>query len=220
MIRLEKKYQQAVQFRKRGFTYSEIAKIVDVSVSTVSVWLSGQSFSKKIKEENIRRAILGNKKRISLINKARKAERSSLYREAIHSAETEYKHYKKDSLFIAGLMLYVGEGDKVIPHLCRITNSDIEVHRIFIAFAEAYLGVPKEKIRFWILLYPNLSEEICVKKWSKKLALAKENFHKNQVVQSRGKNRTLQHGVGNTIIGGTVLKLKLMRWIELALAEL
>ena len=220
MIRLEEKYQQAVQFRKRGFTYSEIAKITAVSVSTVSAWLSKKSFSKKIKEENIRRAILGNKKRMLLINKARKAERSSLYKEVLHTAETEYKHYKKDSLFIAGLMLYVGEGDKTIPHLCRITTTDMDVHRIFIAFAEAYLGAPKEKIRFWILLYPDLSEEVCIKKWSKELTLKKENFYKNQVIQGRDKKKTLQYGVGNTIIGGTVLKLKLMKWIELALTEL
>ena len=220
MIRLEEKYEQAVQFRKRGFTYSEIAKIVDVSVSTLSLWLAKKNFSKLIKEDNIKRAAKDNVKRIGLINKARKAERASRYTEAIHSAETEYKHYKKDPLFVAGLMLYVGEGDKTTKHLIRIANADMEVHRIFISFAKAYLGVPQEKFRFWILLYPDLSEKTCVKLWSKKLNLTKDNFHKNQVIESRSKKRTLQHGVGNTIIGGTILKLKLTKWIELAQKEL
>ena len=45
MIRLEEKYEQVVQFRKRGFTYSEISKIVSVSKSTVSVWLAKKAFS-------------------------------------------------------------------------------------------------------------------------------------------------------------------------------
>jgi transcriptional regulator with XRE-family HTH domain len=220
MIRLEEKYEQAVQFRKRGFTYSEIAKIVDVSVSTVSNWLAQKSFSKKVKADNILRARKDNIKRIELINKARSAERQSRYAEAVHNAETEYKHYKKDPLFVAGLMLYVGEGDKSTRHLIRIANADMEIHRIFIAFAKSYLGIPQEKFRFWILLYPNLSEKDCVKKWSKKLGLTKSNFHKNQVIAGKSSKRTLQYGIGNTIIGSTILKLKLNKWIELALKEL
>ena len=220
MIRLEEKYEQAVQFRKRGFTYSEISKIIGVSKSTVSNWLAKKAFSKKVKEVNLKRAAKDNVKRIGLINKARKAERTVSYAQAVQSAETEYNHYKKDPLFIAGLMLYVSEGDVVSKHLVRISNGNIEIHRIFIAFAKAYLGVPQEKFRFWILLYPDMSQKVCVKLWSKKLELTSENFHKNQVLGARDQKHTLQHGVGNTIIGGTILKLKLNKWIELALKEL
>ena len=159
-------------------------------------------------------------KRIGLINKARSFERKTRYLEAERSAVTEYKHYKKDPLFIAGLMLYVAEGDKTASHLLRITSSNMQVHRIFIGFTLSYLGVSKEQIRFWLLLYPDQSESKCVKQWSKALSLSKENFHKNQTIEKKGKRATLQHGVGNTIIGGTVLKLKLTKWMELALKEL
>ncbi len=219
MIRLEEKYEQAVQFRKRGFTYSEIAKIVGVSKSTVSVWLSKKAFSKKIKEDNLKRTAKDNVKRIGLINKARSSERKTRYLEAERSAITEYGHYKNDPLFIAGLMLYVGMGDKTVSHLLRITSSDTQVHRIFIRFTLSYLGVTQEQVRFWLLLYPDQSESKCVKQWSKELSLTKQNFHKNQTIEKRGKKPTLQHGVGNTIIGGTVLKIKLTKWIELALKE-
>lgn len=220
MIRLEEKYELALQFRKRGFTYSEIAKIVGVSKSTVSAWLSKKAFSKKVKLDNLKRSAKDNIKRIGLINKARMAQRKVQYKDALHSAETEYKHYKKDPLFVAGLMLYAGDGDKTTNHLIRVTTSDMEIHRIFISFAKEYLGVPQEKFRFWILLYPDLSEKECVKKWSHKLGFSKDNFHKNQVIANATTKRTLQHGVGNTIIGGTIFKLKLNKWIELALTEL
>jgi len=219
MIRLEEKYEMAVQFRKRGFTYSEIAKIVDVSKSTVSNWLSKKAFSKKVKEDNLKRTAKDNMKRIGLINKARSSERKTRYLEAEHSAITEYKHYKKDPLFIAGLMLYVGIGDKTTPHLLRITTANMDSHRIFITFALSYLGVTKEQLRFWLHLYPDMFEKKCVGTWSKYLGLQKENFHKNQVIEGNSKKQPLQHGVGNTIIGGTVLKLKLTKWTELALLE-
>jgi transcriptional regulator with XRE-family HTH domain len=220
MIRLEEKYQQAVQFRKRGFTYSEIAKIVDVSKSTVSVWLSKKAFSKQVKADNLKRAAKDNVKRIGLINKARKAERASRYAEAVHSAETEYRHYKKDPLFIAGLMLYVSEGDNKDKRLIRMANARMDLHLIFIKFLIAYLGVEKAKIRFWLLLYPDLDEAVCMKRWSKYIGISPSQFYKNQVIAGRSSKRTLHFGVGNIIIGNTVLKRKLSRWIELATKEL
>ena len=151
MIRLEEKFRQAVEFRKRGFTYSEIARVVDVSVSTISVWLSKKAFSKDIKKDNLLRASKENKKRMSLINKARSAERKKTYDSAIKNAETEYKHYKKDALFIAGLMIYVVEGDNKDKRLIRMANARMDLHLIFLKFLIAYLGVEKSKIRFWLL---------------------------------------------------------------------
>ncbi len=220
MIRLEEKYEQAVQFRKRGFTYSEIAKIVGVSKSTVSNWLSKKAFSNKVKEVNLKRAAKDNVKRISLINKARKVERAVSYAQAVHSAETEYRHYKKDPLFIAGLILYVSEGDTKDRRLIRMTNARMDLHLIFIKFIIAYLGVEKSKIHFWLLLYPDLNEVICMKRWSKFIGISPAQFYKNQVIEGRSKKRTLHFGVGNIIIGNTVLKHKLNRWIELATEEL
>ena len=117
-------------------------------------------------------------------------------------------------------MLYVGEGDNSAGRLIRIANSKMEVHSIFIAFAKDFLGVPREKFRFWVLLYPDLNPEKCSRAWSKATGIPLSQFHKYQVIQGKSMKRTLHHGVGNTIIGGTVLKKKLMKWIELALKEL
>ena len=219
MVRLRKEYEQAVEFRKRGFTYSEIAKIVGVSKATVANWLSKKAFSKRIKEDNVRRAAKENAKRIGLLNKARGNQYKRLYKETEATAILEFKHFKKEPLFVAGLMLYLGEGDSTNARLVRLTTRRKEVHRLFIAFAGEYLGVPREKIRFWLLLYPDLDPTACMRAWNKVLKLSPVSFYKNQVIQGRNKKRTLHHGVGNTIIGSAVLKCKLMKWIELALEE-
>lgn len=220
MIRLEEKYDQALQFRKRGFTYSEIAKIVGVSKSTVSNWLAKKPFSKKVREENAQRAARENVKRMKLLNKARAKERSVRYAEAVRSAEIEFRHYKKNPLFVAGLMIYMSEGDNTHQRPIRLTSAQFDMHRIFLKFAKEYLGVPEDRIHFWILLYPNLNEIACMRFWMKGLKLKKEQWYKNHVIEGRNKKRILHNGVGNTIIGSTVLKAKLDRWIELALKEL
>lgn len=213
-------HNKAIELRKRGFTYREIANYVGVSVSTVSVWLSSEAWSVKITESNQKRAAIDNSKRISLLNKARGNQYKKMYAEAERSAVIEFKHYKTNPLFIAGLMLYVGEGDNTDNHLIRVANSRPEIHRIFIKFATEYLGVKHKDVRFWLLLYPDLDEVTCMKHWSKKVGISVSQFYKNQVIQGRSKKRTLHFGVGNTIIGGTVLKKKLLKWIELASKEL
>lgn len=220
MVRNQENLDQALRLRERGFTLQEIAKVCDVSKSTISKWLAGSDISAEVTQRNKRRAGLANVSRLKLINKARNTEREKKYQEAIKEAEVSYKHYRKDPLFIAGLMLYIGEGDNKDRAKIRIANSRPSVHRIFIDFMIAYFGIERSKIRFWVLLYPDLSEATCMKQWSKALKLPYSQFYKNQVIQGKSNKRTLQFGVGNTIIVSTVLKHKLNRWIELAEKDL
>ena len=101
MVRDAEKYAKARDFRKRGFTYSEISKVVGVSPSTISLWFSKQSFSKKVRIDNEKRARKDNVKRISLVNKTRSKEREGHYREAVKAAGTEFKHYKHLPHFVS-----------------------------------------------------------------------------------------------------------------------
>jgi predicted transcriptional regulator len=220
MIRKTAQFEQAAQLRKRGFTYDEIAKIVDVSKSTVSSWISRETWSVRIKEDNQRRAARENSKRISLLNTARGNQNKKRYAEAERSAVTEFKHYKHNPLFIAGLMLYIALGDATTGHQMRITSIRMDSHRIFISFATEYLGVSRETVRFWLSLYPDLKPEKCSRAWSKAIGIPLSQFHKYQIVDGLSKKTTLHSGVGNTIIGSTVLKKKLMKWMDLASKEI
>ncbi|MBP6881277.1 MAG: hypothetical protein KBC35_01495 [Candidatus Pacebacteria bacterium] len=220
MVRNTEKYEQAISLRKRGFTLAEIAKYCDISKSTASEWLKNKAFSSEVTKQNVKRAGAENAKRLKLINKARNSERANKYSEVLKSADVEFKHYQDNPLFVAGIMLYIGEGDIRHRRLIRIANARMNVHKIFIRFATEFLGVEKKKIRFWILLYPDPSEEICMKKWQKATSLPYSQFYKNQVIQGKSNKRTLQYGVGNTIIGSTALKYKLNRWIELTMKKL
>ncbi len=213
-------YEQAVLFRKRGFTYAEIAKICNVSKGTVSNWLKDQSFSRQVAKDNTKRAVDANKKRLVSINKARNTERKAQYAEIGRLAKVEYKNYRTSPLFIAGLMLYSSEGDMHNERLIRLTNSRTDLHRIFIRFLTTYLGVAKPSIRLWLLLYPDLNEIACMKHWCKKTSLSPAQFYKNQIIAGKSNKRTLHFGIGNTIIGSTLLKKKLMTWIELSAKEL
>lgn len=218
MVRDEEKLAMATQFRKRGFSYSEIAKICGVSKGTVSNWLAKKAFSKRVKQDNVVKAARENVKRIGLLNKAKSAERQKRYKEAVHGATTEFKHYRKDALFIAGLMLYLASGDKQSSTRIRLTSKNADEHKVFIKFLVDYAGLKKTDIKLWLMLPTGTDEQTTVKDWSKKIALPKAQFGKTQFL-SQSKKVPLHNGTGNTIIANTVLKHKLNRWIELALKE-
>lgn len=220
MIRKHDQYTQAVHLRKRGFTYGEIAKTVDVSKSTVSKWFSGNAWSQMVAQSNAKRAANENSKRISLLNTARSNQYKKMYAEAERTAGTEYRHYRSNPLFTAALMLYYTKGDMKHDGRVRLTTSNIEAHRIFIRFVNEFLGVPRKNIRFWLLLYSVHDPRSCSKHWSVKTGLSLTQFHKYQVVPNKSTKEALRFGVGNTIIGDTLMKRKLIKWIELCIEEL
>ncbi len=220
MVRNEEKFEQALQFRKRGFTLEEIARICEVSKGTVSKWFKNNTISESITKQNKKRAGLENAKRLKLMSKTRDVERAHRYKEAVRSAETEFKHYKSNPLFVAGLMLYMAQGDRRSVHQIRLSSVEEKNHKIFIKFAVEFLGITKTDIHFWILLYQGQSEEVCMKRWKSATSLPYNQFYKNQYINSKKSKDTLHFGVGNTIIGSTVLKHKLNRWIELVIKEL
>lgn len=210
--------QQVIDLRKRGFTLEEIAKYCDISKSTASKWLKNKAFSAVVTKQNIKRAGQDNAKRLKLINKARGTEIKRRYTDAERSAKTEFTHYKTQPLFMAGLTAYVASGDHKDERNLRLSSTDIDLHRLFIKFAEEYLGVEKSSIKIWLLLYQGMSEEKCMKKWSKSTTIPYSQFHKNQFLKQNSK-KVLHDGVGNTIICSTYHKRKLNTWLKLVKKE-
>lgn len=218
MVHNPEKLEMATYYRKRGFSYSEIANLCGVSKSTVSNWLAKKKFSKSVKADNIRKAARENSDRIRLVTKARQAERTKRYVEAIRSAETEFRNYKNDPAFLSGVLLYKAVGDLSHPSRIRFSTNNAQLHTIFIRFACNYLGVDKKTIKCWLLLHVNQSITVEERWWAKQLKLSPAQFGKSQRIESR--TELLHNVTGNTIIGNTVLKRKLIRWTELATKQL
>ncbi len=215
MVRNKAKYEQATNLRKRGFTLEEIAKYCEISKSTASLWLKDKAFSTQITKQNIKRAGMENAKRLRLMAKTRGIERKRRYTDAANSAKVEFAHYNQKPLFIMGLTAYLAAGDQSDENVIRLSHTSPELHRLFIQFAGQFLGVPKERIHFWLQLYQGVSEEKLMKSWSKTTSIPYSQFYKNHFVNKLNK-KPLHSGVGNTIIGSTYHKQKLKTWVKLA----
>ena len=83
------------------------------------------------------------------------------------NAIKEFPRIKSNPLFIAGIMLYWGEGDsKVENGNVRLTNTNGNIMRLFTQFLLTICEVPLEKIKGAMILYPDLHENTCKDFWS------------------------------------------------------
>lgn len=208
--------QKAIDLRKEGRAYRDIAKELKVSKGTLSAWFKGQEWSDQISKSNIQREYSRAPEKMKRINMMRRVKFAFTYGVAEEEAVREFEVYKNEPLFNAGLMLYVGEGEKASKPALRIANTDFEVHKVFIQFLTRYFGIDRARVRIFLHLYPDLDEKVCIDKWAKELSLNQSQFYKTQRIQGKYLKRKLQFGVGTTIISSTALKRKLFVWIKLA----
>jgi hypothetical protein len=212
---------KASELRKQGLSFTKISNGLNVPKSTLSYWFRHDLYSKEITETNRQRIIEQSTLRLKEYHKKRAGELESKYKDATQKASTEFEMNLDKPLFIAGICLYIGEGDKnKSTNLIRISNIDPAVLRIFIKFSRRYLLLGENSIKFWPLLYEDHNISSCCEWWSEQLGIKADNFYKPQVIKGREKRKKLLYGVGNIIIGNKLQKLKLLEWIRLLAIKL
>jgi len=211
----------AKQFRKQGESYNAISKKLGIQKSTLSTWFSELGWSQSIKYELSQKAYYIARKRLRLINKKRSKMWERWREEARKDAIREFAHLKRNPLFLAGLMLYWGEGDNKIENgRVRLTNTDPEMIQIFSRFLRNICNVSKENIRPSMILYPDLDQKNCLEFWSKASGIAERQFYKTQFIIGRHLTRRLANGICTIHISSRQLKEKIFTWRKLYKQEL
>jgi hypothetical protein len=204
------------KLRKDGKSYRYIRKETGISMGTLCEWFKDEDWSKHIKKSNTDKNTTISIERLKLLQDGRNIMLKDKYKNVELEAEKEFHIFKKDPLFMAGLMIYAGEGDKRSHNNSRVSNSDFFIHKIFIKFAEKYLDIKRENVKISLILYPDLDIETCINKWSSELNVVNLNFYKTQIIKGKEKTKRLQYGIGTSIISSTVVvKKKILKWLEL-----
>jgi hypothetical protein len=211
----------AIKLRKQKRSYNEISKILGIPKSTLHYWFKKNSWSEKIKKELIKKAQVLARKNLKLMAKANKKKWEEWHHQCQHEAVKEFPAIKDNPLFLAGLMLYWGEGDSKIENsIVRLANIDPEMIRIFSLFLKKICGISKEKIKVSLVLYPDLKEEYCKAFWSKVSDVPLTQFMKSQVIEGRHPTKRLSYGVCTIYHNSRELKEKIFTWIKLYQREL
>jgi transcriptional regulator with XRE-family HTH domain len=129
--------------RSRGLPIKQIARLVGVGPSSVSVWVRDVPLTSKQLEALQQMNPAYNRQ---LRGANQNAERGRDRRRA-HQDEGRATAKRGEPLHVAGAMLYWAEGDKASKNCARISNSDPEVLRLFVRFVRTYFDVGDEKLR-------------------------------------------------------------------------
>lgn len=210
----------AIKLRKEGRSYKKISKALDIPKSTLSEWFSGESWSTEIKNELARKANYISSKRLNKYNREKKVLRETQRGKARQEAKEEFVELSKNPLFIAGIMLYWGEGDSKLENgLVRLSNTNPNIMRIFTLFLLIICAIPIEKIKSWILLYYDLNEKKCLEFWSNATGLKLSQFTKPTYIQGRHPTKRLSYGVCQVTSSNRLIKEKITEWIDLFQAQ-
>lgn len=217
-MRIEK--QEAIKLRKSGKSYEEIKEALAISKSTLSDWFSNESWSKDIKRflnnENAEASV----RRLLMLNKEKKSHLNNLYAQAREEAEEEFLFLKYDPLFISGMMIYWGEGDKATRGQVRVSNSDPEMIKIVLNFLNRVCGDSKSRIWFNLFVYPDNDVKKVERFWQDYLQADPDSFQKTTILQGKEKIKRLEHGICSIGISSRYLKEKMLVWLKLLKDEL
>lgn len=191
---------QARILRKKGESVKEIAKKLDVSSGSVSIWTQDLVLT-EVQQKFLRERQIaaGHKGRMmgAETNREKKRVRISVAKE---QAVIDIEKLSKESLFYIGLGLYWGEGVKTTSGSLAISNSDPRVIQLMVRWFSECFDVEKTSFmpRVFISDIHRDREEVITKFWVKTLGIPRAQF-KNMIFLNKGKkvyeNRDVYYGV-------------------------
>jgi len=177
---MENKYAklrtEAINLRKKGYSYNEIRKEIKVAKSTLSIWLK----SVLLKPEFQKRLYTKQIEMLSRGSQSQKERRSREVAAIIKKAEGEIKlPLSANVLKLMGAALYWAEGSK--GKRAEITNSDPRLIVFMIRWIEMMFEIKPELLKARLNIYSQQDEKQIIKFWSELTKIPFRNFGKTYI---------------------------------------
>jgi len=209
---------KARKFRMLGHSMKQIAVSLNVSKGSVSNWVRDIVLPKEVLVNINNQCLMGREK-------ARKTRLNNIalrQDELFRVCREEIIPFSLRDLWVAGLMLYAGEGNKssiVGNQHIEIANSDADILRIFIKFIVKVCHVPKERIRVRLILYEDIDIEQAYNYWSKELNISRNQFGKEFIKPSYKDSpyrhlRRSTYGTAHVCLYDAKIYRRIMGWLK------
>ena len=178
-----KERDKAIELRiKHQWGYGMIAKKLGVPKSTLSFWLRdlpplSPERILELRREAWGRGEAGRELFRQTMRKKREARENKLYVKIKES----FRKVSSQGYFIAGLMLYLAEGDKRDQYSIGLANTDPQLISFFIWWLQEFLKVPTSKIKVQLHLYESMNLDAERDFWVKETGLLKTQFYRPNV---------------------------------------
>ncbi|PIU16598.1 hypothetical protein COT20_00110 [bacterium (Candidatus Gribaldobacteria) CG08_land_8_20_14_0_20_39_15] len=215
-------YQKAIKLRLAGKSYGEIAKTLDVSKGSFSLWFKNLKLPKsaqKLLEEKMRIArehglFENNRRRTQAIKIENKKVRQI--------AANEVKPLSKYELLLIGAALYWAEGynrqDKVPSPYISFGNSNPDMVVLFLRFLREVMQISEKKLRPIVQIHKNIKPESAINFWAKITSIPQKSFRVTHQASraSKGKRpyNSLPYGTFKLNVIGRQNFFKIKGWID------
>jgi len=208
-MKLQEKLK-AIRLRKSGKSYSDILRLINVSKSTISLWLQDIELTEKQKAKlkGRQRAGYGGAK-------ANHKKRIESTKQIILDAKKEIQNLIKNPLFLSGLMLYWAEGDKAETwENVKFSNSDPQMIKIMMKWFRGACKVPENKFRICLHIHTLHCRKNIEEYWSKITKIPVSQFYKTQIKPTSLKQRKnkLYNGTCAIYVGNKALFRRIKGW--------
>src|SRR3989344_627202 len=219
MLTKKAELRKAISLRGEGKSYSEIAKVVNVSKSTLSLWL----VSVKLDESSRRILTVKKYEGQRKGGLAKKNYRVESQRNIELSASKGIDYISERDLWLLGTIAYWCEGSKQKEHnvsqRVSFANSDPILLKLFVKWLKVICKIDENDILYSIYIHSNGDANKALVYWSETINVSKNKFSRTIIKQHLIK--TNRKNIGNSYNGlvriavrrSTDLNRKIKGWV-------
>ncbi len=210
-------HQRAIELRKQGMTYPEIAEELSVAKSTLSLWLRDVEVPAPLKEQMTACAVQRRAKTGAAgVRHAFRRKRAVLLEEArLEFADIDLTF---GAAAIAGAALYWAEGTKN-RHSFIFCNSNVAMIDFYVKWVTRVLGAPLSDLRFSVQYH--VADGVPYRKlegwWARRLGVSRSQFRAPIALEGKNskKRNRLPHGILSVrVVKGLRYHAKLSALVE------
>lgn len=196
MVQKPRERGRAIALRRKGLSYREILQHIPVAKSTLSLWLRSVGLSRKQRQRLTEKKLAAIKRGWAVWHKQRLVRTENIREEA-----RKYflrRRLNRDTLWLAGVILYWAEGTKEKPHTpgsgIAFNNSDVRMIKIFLRWLKEVIRVPHEMITSDLYIHQSGNVDRALRFWSKELNIRESKI---RVYFKRHNPSSKRRNIGN-----------------------
>lgn len=208
---------KAIKLRKKGLSYGEIKREVNVSKSTLSLWLKVIPLTLKQRKRLYTNQILNMTKGPQSQKERRKREIKEILKESEQEIQLpiSFEIYQ-----LIGAFLYWSEGSKT-SGFC-FSNSDPHFVLFMVRWLKRVFEISPKELKCWLNIYSQQNDLKIKQFWSELTGIPLENFGKSFIKpQNKGfKKNNLYYGtIKVKVLKGTDMRYRVFGWIKTVLKD-
>lgn len=203
--------ERAIKLRIQGYTYGQIKRELKLAKSTLSSWLRNLPLDEKQFELLSKNRERAKDLAVERYIETRKKQKLTRLKLVFNEQYEMLLPLSEKELFLCGLFLYWGEGDKMHGRI-SISNTDPKVIKFALYWMTNSLKIPKKKIKINLHLYRDMNIREAINFWSETLGIVKTQFNKPYIKKTNRAGLTYKsfgHGTCKLYFGSTLLSEKI-----------